>query len=108
MLYHIYCVTTSYFPDPPDGYNNIFIKDNELSDIKVYPNPTNGKLYYNFEEDQRNVHISLIDLSGKEIALKADYLNQMIEIPAYINNGMYILSFQSDDKLVSKLIVLER
>ena len=91
-----------------EGYNDIFIEDNELSEIKVYPNPTNGKLYYNFEEDQKNINISLMDLSGKEIAIKADYMNNMIEIPTYINNGMYILSFQTDDKLVSKLIVLER
>ena len=49
-----------------------------------------------------------MDLSGKEISIKADYKNNTIEIPTYINNGMYIISFQSDDKLVSKLIVLER
>ena len=47
------CFTTSYFGGLPEGYNDIFIEDNKLSEIKVYPNPTNGKIYYNFEEDQK-------------------------------------------------------
>ena len=76
------CIRWSYWEWIPDGYNDIFIEDNELSEIKVYPNPTNEAILQ-FEEEQKNINISLMDLSGKEISIKADYKNNMIEIPIH-------------------------
>ncbi|MBL7712269.1 MAG: zinc-dependent metalloprotease [Chitinophagaceae bacterium] len=76
------------------------------------PNPTNANAFVLFGKANANVHISVTDVTGKQVyslTTKVDQNNAKIEIPAsYISvKGFYMVHITGDDNLnqTEKLVV---
>ena len=73
---------------------NVGFSDNKLiSDILLYPNPTNDFIYFNTEN--KFDKIKVIDEKGKEIAI-LEIQNGMIDLRKF-NKGTYFLQNFCDD-----------
>jgi hypothetical protein len=79
--------------------------------VKVYPNPTNGVVKLKLEKpifDQQLTY-SIVDLKGRRLASGNFKFDD--EVVVNLNGfpeGIYIVSFQSSTKLVSKKFILTR
>ncbi len=105
---------------------NIFITDLMLSDdaqssakdvvlaeslevIKAYPNPTKGRLNFNFPDQKyQQIMYSVIDMQGRTVipSTKLQKGERSISLDRY-PSGVYILQLQSDNKITTDLIVKE-
>ena len=94
------CAWTSYIPDP-NSINNqscntinsptTRITEQEISKIKMYPNPTTGKLFLdNFPNEK--VIISIFDVSGKKLYNKTIF-DKEIDI-SNLENGVYQIKIE--------------
>ncbi len=68
--------------------------------IAVYPNPTNGLLF--FEREVSN--ITILDTQGKILFQQLGIPVQKIDLES-IDNGIYILRFESEGKLTTKRLI---
>ncbi len=84
------------------GGPSSLIPINRHSSIVVYPNPSNGKYYFDSQEDAQLV---IHDLQGREIGSK-NILSGLNEIDlTHQAPGIYIVKLIYDDKeLVSRII----
>jgi hypothetical protein len=86
----------------------------DLSDnISVYPNPvTDGNLVvqYNLTSSQ-DINVKVYDLSGKEVYTtgfaKAQNGNRKLDLSG-LSNGMYMVTFSTEDGFASKKIMLRK
>lgn len=76
------------------------------SEIIVYPNPTDGMIYYNFEKNNVK-HLSLTDISGK-IIFETNIVSNLgsIDISGFAN-GIYIFSAMTDDQIIKVKLIKE-
>lgn len=82
------------------------IQENELSNnIKLYPNPTTGKLHVNLKKLYDDITINILDVSGKVIQ-ELSYNSVMhIEFTLDERKGIYFIEIISDNnKAVLKII----
>ncbi len=76
--------------------NLLSIESQSLANgLKIYPNPANGIL--NIESDNNIGNVSIISLEGKIIHSKLNNFKQ-IDV-SNLNNGMYILEIKSENKV---------
>lgn len=83
----------------------------EVTDLSVFPNPTNGELNVNFETAAGDVKILLTDLQGKEIYTENFYspAAQTVQRSISINgqkNGVYLLKITQGEKSAVRKIIL--
>ena len=79
--------------EEPDG-----VMENELVNIHVYPNPTNGELMVALNQIKLPCKIEIKDIRGRIIYAKNIYTNQLkINLSAY-ETGMYILSVYNEQQ----------
>ena len=84
----------------------------QIDGLKVYPNPTKGKLfiYYNNTDKRQpiNFSVGLFDISGKEI-LKRSTLNSRMEIDLLaLPSAVYLIKvFNSDDKTLKTYKIIK-
>lgn len=69
------------------------INNNELSTIKIYPNPTANKLNFNIPFTE-NFNVSVYDILGKEV-LNATLKNGNSLDVSKLNSGIYVLKFDN-------------
>lgn len=86
--------------------NTVNVDELILSDISIFPNPTNGMLHLEFAGN--NIQkIVISDIAGKQLIEKSEIQqNETIDLSAF-ENGMYILSIQTDKEMFSTKIVKE-
>ncbi len=81
---------------------NTGIQDISNDKVKIFPNPSNGKL--NINSNQDIAHINVYDITGKAV-YKQEYTNKInqteIDLSA-INNGIYFIAVQSANGEISK------
>jgi len=78
------------------------IKDSEFQTFKVYPNPTNGIV--NIDVNENLTTISLINIMG-EIVKTFDANSKQLDVSTF-NSGVYFLKIANDNKKsVTKLII---
>jgi hypothetical protein len=83
----------------PSGINENI---NSKNSINIYPNPSNGKLTINSNQDIANINV--FDITGKAVHNKefTNKLNQTeIDLSA-LNNGIYFIAVQSSNGEISK------
>lgn len=83
--------------------NTTSIETNEIDDfIKLYPNPTNGILYFNNNTSLKN--ISVIDLSGKEV-MNISNISENIDI-SNLKAGIYsvVVNTENDKVFIHRVI----
>jgi hypothetical protein len=87
------------------------ISENEASSkLSVFPNPTQGRFFVNFESASTDVaNISLKDLTGRTISVKNVNMvsgNNQIEINENLSAGIYLVSIEMGSvKAVKRVIV---
>ena len=82
--------------------NEFFIKENNKSNIQIYPNPTNGQLTIRNEElGITNYNIEIFDITNRKIFTKTiTDIEQIIDI-SHLQSGIYFLKI---DKEIVKFI----
>jgi hypothetical protein len=75
----------------------IVLNSNKLN---LYPNPTSDILNFNFGNDVEVKNISVFDLNGRQIKLKASY-NNTIDVSELVS-GLYIIRLQTESGYFSK------
>ncbi len=98
------------------SFSSIVLVRFNFKKIAIYPNPASTKIYinnnYNFSNG-KNITVQLLDFNGKLLygqVLKTNGINiSTFNIPAKINNGMYVLTVTSSkgDKQ-SELVFINR
>jgi hypothetical protein len=81
------------------GANSVLIKD-KVSPIKIYPNPTKGKLNFDNKPEDKLTSVRLISVTGQEVSYEV-YQNS-IDI-SNLDAGLYSLElFNSDNTLIGR------
>lgn len=98
-------------PDAAKMFLNLSVERNKNKQFGVYPNPSNGQLFFLFNTVQNeNFELQLYNLIGESIYLanfNAIELINGIELPANISRGMYIISIQSSVSSYKTRLVIE-
>jgi PKD repeat protein len=84
------------------------INDIVLNEVLVYPNPSLGKLFIAVANEQPISDISISDVLGKQIKFTTKKISAVeYDIDISENaNGVYIISFNFNNRIYSKRIVL--
>ncbi|MEH6536079.1 MAG: T9SS type A sorting domain-containing protein [Psychroserpens sp.] len=86
--------TIAYNDDSVNMFENqkivLSVPEIETSNITIFPNPTDGQLY--FKGITAPVEISIIDILGKTIKTQHINLNESLDI-SDLENGTYIIKF---------------
>lgn len=94
-------VITVYIEDVVSIQHNRINK----SEVKVYPNPTNGIVHIRARADQlENASITIYNMMGKKI--KSIKYADRIDL-SELDNGLYLLQFQSRNNNISKKITIQ-
>lgn len=99
------CITTSYF-----NYDPIPISVEEIippKGIKIYPNPSNGKLYlegFNFSK----VKIRIMDIQGRNIDFELNKADSTINLNHSIPDGVYFMMLISNSTTETKKIIIAK
>lgn len=75
-----------------------------LHKINIYPNPTSGKLYLQYDQLQIN-ELKLIDISGKLIKVFKSRSKQLDV--SDLSKGIYFLNIKAKDGVLSQKIIIE-
>lgn len=89
------------------GTNEIFSE----SGIKIYPNPASNFMYVEFADRPRgNVSYKILDMSGRVIYQRSEHsANDRLEINiSSFSPGNYMLYIKSDDKEITKKIIVSK
>ncbi len=80
---------------------------NNISIIKVFPNPTNDFVNIEFDSKQNTIStISIIDLSGKVLITKKIADNIQLNTKG-LKNGIYMLKIEINNNVITKKIIIE-
>jgi hypothetical protein len=83
---------------------SVGVNDNLLSNIRVYPNPTNGILNFNFAGEQVQT-IKIVDITSKTILEKTNVSqSETIDI-SNLANGLYLVVVKTDKEIISSKIL---
>ncbi len=82
-----------------------------ISNVTVWPNPTNDKLNLNFDSKSEKSTIRLYDLQGREVYKKSlkeasSKINHSIDTKAFYS-GVYFLNIQNGNAIFNKKVVIE-
>ncbi|MCX6185925.1 MAG: T9SS type A sorting domain-containing protein, partial [Bacteroidetes bacterium] len=86
----------------PVSNSNSGIQEKEIPSTSIYPNPSNGLVTINSNQDIANVNV--FDITGKAVH-NQEYTNKLnqteIDLSA-LNNGIYFIAVQSSNGEISK------
>ena len=75
------------------------------SNVKIYPNPTNGVV--NIQSNNAEItSVSVYDLLGKQVFATDKLIDNQINLSG-LNHGVYMLDVQSGNRSVIKKIIIE-
>lgn len=81
------------------------IKKKVQDEIKIFPNPTNGKIYIDVKNDLYNMTYQIIDLSGK-INMQGKLSGSLLDI-SDLSKGTYNIFLNVNGRQISKSIIIE-
>lgn len=83
------------------------IEQQDLSDITIYPNPTNGNFTINLGEQKQAIKATLINGLGQVLFVKEFKSTNLFNLQIDTPKGIYFLKLESKGKLITKKIVIE-
>lgn len=87
-----------------ETWNNTMSNEGfETSEVKVYPNPSQGQL--NFMNLPEQVEIRIFSLTGQELFHQKDFDEKTLNLD--LSKGVYILKMNSDQESTSQKIIIE-
>ena len=93
-----------------DGFNpTASIKENQLADFKLFPNPSNGVFTIEFPQEYSiNTQVIVLDLTGR-ILNSSEFTSKSFNINlSELSTGNYILKVVNDNKVGTKNISIQR
>ncbi len=88
--------------------NNNNNEESELEkSITIYPNPTTGKINIEMKSASTPLDISIMDITGKQIAAYTSFVGKEINLNTY-NDGIYTLTISNGSASFSKKILLHK
>lgn len=85
--------------------STVSLTQQELIDFNVYPNPNHGT--FTIENGNHiDMHIRIVDITGKEIKKQKVYSGEIIEL-TYPPSGIYMVEIMTGDHRAMKKIVIE-
>jgi hypothetical protein len=79
----------------------------ESGDFRIYPNPASNMLMVNgFPENQEAV-VSVYDLTGRRLILKACYPDEQVDI-SFLDPGIYLIALRSGGRSAVKKLIISR
>ncbi len=93
----------------PPAVNNV-IDNNQEKSFRIYPNPSDGKLFIvNSNEFSSNDIISIVNVLGKNV-YKTNFSNlaktNSIDL-SFLESGSYLIYYESDDYKITKSLIIE-
>jgi len=86
-----------------DTWNqSLSIDENELLDVSIYPNPTNGRVYFSGLKSKTKIEVFSIE--GK-LLKSFNAIEDYIDID--LASGLYMLKLINDNRLITKKIIIE-
>ncbi len=88
-----------------------FFNVNAINNINVFPNPVNENIYINIDmKDNSDVSVRIIDLLGHLVySTEVNNTTAQLQIPANdLKNGLYFVSVQTGDQVITKKIMVNR
>jgi hypothetical protein len=81
------------------------IEKNDLSDIRVYPNPTTGQLRITNHES-RIMNVEVFDLMGRQFVsnLKSQTSNLLMDL-SNLPTGIYFIRIQTENNVITRKII---
>ncbi len=84
---------------------NVSVNKSEDNQPHVFPNPTNGDIYFSSENSIQKIVVT--DITGKKLLEKFNILqNDSIDISNF-EKGIYIITIQTDKAISSSIIIKE-
>lgn len=79
----------------------------ETKKIEVYPNPSNGVLYFKNLQLKSNTKVSITDVNGRVVRMEEEIEGNYMDVSG-LKNGFYMLNLQSgSSKIVFKLMIIK-
>mgnify|MGYP003591845787 CR=1 FL=1 len=73
---------------------------NHSPNLLVYPNPTSGMLYLDFQDNQPKIKVSIIDVAGKVLNSSSVVNADLVSINTDdLNEGVYIVQVQTKNEI---------
>lgn len=79
--------------------NVLSVKNNLLTSVKAYPNPTSEKLFIDFGKNFKDINLVISDISGKTISTKQFSSRKSLDINLNsFAKGFYFVKITTEDK----------
>lgn len=101
-LYRLYFNDSNYCSYSSNCYN--YIKSNlivsEIGQIKIYPNPVEEKIYFEFSKISPNRTLRILTIDGREILF--ENLSKLLNLTDLSNiaRGLYIVRIEEDNRVI--------
>jgi hypothetical protein len=82
---------------------SLTVVDETLSDLVMFPNPTEGILNFESAADISNKVATVFDITGKKI-FSSKLLNNSIDV-SQLNSGVYIIRLEEKGKIINRKFV---
>ena len=82
------------------------IENSWENNIFIYPNPTNGKIYVDFNTVVDDVTLIIKDVKGSIIQKQNHYNKQILELYLNFSPGIYFITFISENKTATIRVIL--
>jgi hypothetical protein len=82
---------------------SLTVIDETLSDLVMYPNPTENILNFATSADISNKVVTVFDITGKKI-FSSKLLNNSIDV-SHLNSGMYMIRLEEKGKIFNKKFI---
>lgn len=76
-------------------------------EIRIYPNPSRGKIKIDLGEVRRTIKLSLTDALGQVLLTKNHNLTNLINLELDISKGLYFLQLESNGEVITNMIIKE-
>ncbi|MBK0404933.1 T9SS type A sorting domain-containing protein [Adhaeribacter sp. BT258] len=81
------------------------VKESQLTNLKIYPNPFDNKLYVDTGKALRNARVQLYNSLGQLIFTQEIKNRQTTLEPPHLPKGLYLLKIISDNGISSKVVI---
>jgi predicted ester cyclase len=79
--------------------------EENFENFSMYPNPSSGTVFFNFEKNQERV-LTVRDISGKVILSKVTSSNTEIDFNNY-GKGIYLVNIQSENGSITEKVIIQ-
>jgi hypothetical protein len=80
------------------------IQQSNSQEIKIYPNPTREKLYFE-SNDYRIDQLKILDITGKKVKIMGNLDKKAIIDMSGFDNGIYLIRIATDKGMITKKVI---